>query len=181
MDKILEAASCIVLDRLRMNPFYALNLNKGICVWLRRGILWEQWWPHLSCVEKQTSTTTVFDKQKQKKYFFFVSFREKRFMWHLKLIFPQSSTEFSQRRWVTQQYSISLIIDPSNFLLKHQCWLSVSVSVLRRRTCCWREHFNTYLFCFRVSDRQTLEQILTPYIHPTESDPVTRQKWALSR
>ncbi|XP_073332746.1 box C/D snoRNA protein 1 [Pagrus major] len=51
--------------------------------------------------------------------------KEQLFMWHLKLIFPQSSTEFSQRR---------------------------------------------------VSDKQTLEQILTPYIHPTESDPVTRQK-----
>uniref|UniRef100_A0A8C2XNK4 Zinc finger HIT-type containing 6 n=1 Tax=Cyclopterus lumpus TaxID=8103 RepID=A0A8C2XNK4_CYCLU len=50
---------------------------------------------------------------------------QKLFLWHLKVIFPQSSTEFSQRR---------------------------------------------------VSDRQTLEQILTPYIHPTESDPVTRQK-----
>lgn len=32
MDKILEAARRIVLDRLRLNPFYALNLNKGICV-----------------------------------------------------------------------------------------------------------------------------------------------------
>ncbi|XP_019953866.1 box C/D snoRNA protein 1 [Paralichthys olivaceus] len=51
--------------------------------------------------------------------------KEKLFMWHLKLIFPQGSTEFSQRR---------------------------------------------------VSDSQTLKQILTPYIHPTESDPVTRQK-----
>ncbi|KAL7396933.1 hypothetical protein ABVT39_013918 [Epinephelus coioides] len=51
--------------------------------------------------------------------------KEKLFLWHLKLIFPQSSTEFSQKR---------------------------------------------------VSDKQTLEQILTAYIHPTESDPVTRQK-----
>ncbi|XP_011613399.2 box C/D snoRNA protein 1 [Takifugu rubripes] len=51
--------------------------------------------------------------------------REKIFLWHLKLVFPQSNTEFSQRR---------------------------------------------------VSDKKTLEQILTPYIHPTESDPVTRQK-----
>lgn len=38
-------------------------------------------------------------------------------------------------------------------------------------------HF-TLLSCFRVSDRKSLEQILTPHIHPTESDPVTRQKWA---
>ncbi|TWW58234.1 hypothetical protein D4764_07G0009530 [Takifugu flavidus] len=52
--------------------------------------------------------------------------REKIFLWHLKLVFPQSNTEFSQRR---------------------------------------------------VSDKKTLEQILTPYIHPTESDPVTRQKY----
>lgn len=36
MDKILEATRRIVLDRLRQNPFYALNLNKGICVWLWR-------------------------------------------------------------------------------------------------------------------------------------------------
>ena len=35
------------------------------------------------------------------------------------------------------------------------------------------------LFRCRVSDSQTLKQLLTPYIHPTESDPVTRQKWAL--
>lgn len=38
-----------------------------------------------------------------------------------------------------------------------------------------------YSSCFRVSDKKTLEQILTPYIHPTESDPVTRQKWARLR
>uniref|UniRef100_A0A668VCP4 BCD1 alpha/beta domain-containing protein n=1 Tax=Oreochromis aureus TaxID=47969 RepID=A0A668VCP4_OREAU len=31
-------------------------------------------------------------------------------------------------------------------------------------------------FCCRVSDKQTLKQILTAYIHPTESEPVTRQK-----
>ncbi|XP_054646733.1 box C/D snoRNA protein 1 [Dunckerocampus dactyliophorus] len=52
-------------------------------------------------------------------------FREKRFLWHLKIMFPQSGTEFSQ---------------------------------------------------IRVCDRLTLEHILTPYIHPTESDPVMRQK-----
>ncbi|KAM3619148.1 uncharacterized protein V6R79_003733 [Siganus canaliculatus] len=51
--------------------------------------------------------------------------KEKLFLWHLKLLFPQSSADFVQRR---------------------------------------------------VSEKQTLEQILTPYIHPTESDPVTRQK-----
>lgn len=33
-----------------------------------------------------------------------------------------------------------------------------------------------FLFCFRVSEKKTLEEILTPYIHPSESDPVTRQK-----
>nr|XP_057929331.1 box C/D snoRNA protein 1 [Doryrhamphus excisus] len=52
-------------------------------------------------------------------------FREKRFLWHLKLMFPQSDTEFSQ---------------------------------------------------MRVCDTLTLERILTPYIHRTESDPVIRQK-----
>ncbi|KAM4628577.1 box C/D snoRNA protein 1 [Polymixia lowei] len=51
--------------------------------------------------------------------------KERRFLWHLKLIFPQSSTEFSERR---------------------------------------------------VPDEKALKQILTPYIHPTESDPVRRQK-----
>ncbi|XP_029003463.1 box C/D snoRNA protein 1 [Betta splendens] len=61
---------------------------------------------------KSRENSTVFTKDKQ-------------FMWHLKLIFPQSSTEFSQRR---------------------------------------------------VSDKQTLKHILRSYIHPTESDPVTRQK-----
>ncbi|XP_068445582.1 box C/D snoRNA protein 1 [Clinocottus analis] len=65
----------------------------------------------------------TFTKSKENSTVFFT--KEKMFLWHLKVIFPQSSTEFSQRR---------------------------------------------------VSDRQTVEQILTPYIHPTESDPVTRQK-----
>ncbi|XP_074491084.1 box C/D snoRNA protein 1 isoform X1 [Sebastes fasciatus] len=65
----------------------------------------------------------TFTKSKENSTLFYT--REQEFLWHVKLIFPQSSTEFSQRR---------------------------------------------------VSDRQTLEQILTPYIHPTESDPVTRQK-----
>ncbi|TDH08851.1 hypothetical protein EPR50_G00101760 [Perca flavescens] len=65
----------------------------------------------------------TFTKSKENSTVFFT--KEKLFLWHLKLIFPQSSTEFIQRR---------------------------------------------------VSDKQTLEQILTPYIHPKESDPVTRQK-----
>ncbi|XP_054458823.1 box C/D snoRNA protein 1 [Anoplopoma fimbria] len=65
----------------------------------------------------------TFTKSKENSTVFFT--KEKLFLWHLKLIFPQSSTEFSQRR---------------------------------------------------VSEMQTLEQILTPYIHPTESDPVTCQK-----
>ncbi|XP_047192914.1 N(G),N(G)-dimethylarginine dimethylaminohydrolase 1 isoform X2 [Scophthalmus maximus] len=65
----------------------------------------------------------TFTKSRENSTFFLS--KEKQFMWHLKLIFPQSGAEFSQRR---------------------------------------------------VSDRQTLKQILTPYIHPTESDPVTRQK-----
>ncbi|RVE73587.1 hypothetical protein OJAV_G00032690 [Oryzias javanicus] len=51
--------------------------------------------------------------------------RDQMFLWHLKLMFPQSSSEFSQRR---------------------------------------------------VPDGHTLKQILTTYIHPTESDPVFRQK-----
>ncbi|KAM4739130.1 box C/D snoRNA protein 1 [Anableps anableps] len=65
----------------------------------------------------------TFTKSKENSTFYLT--KEKRFLWHLKLIFPQSSSEFSQRR---------------------------------------------------VSDSQTLIQILTAYIHPTESDPVTRQK-----
>ncbi|KAM7388152.1 hypothetical protein PAMP_024350 [Pampus punctatissimus] len=65
----------------------------------------------------------TFTKSRENSTFFLT--KEKQFLWHVKLIFPQSNTEFSQRR---------------------------------------------------VSDGKTLEQILTPYIHPTESDPVTRQK-----
>ncbi|XP_037326122.2 box C/D snoRNA protein 1 [Pungitius pungitius] len=65
----------------------------------------------------------TFTKSKENSTLFFT--KDKLFLWHVKVIFPQSSTEFSQRR---------------------------------------------------VLDGQTLEQILTPYIHPTESDPVTRQK-----
>ncbi|XP_045906540.1 box C/D snoRNA protein 1 isoform X2 [Micropterus dolomieu] len=65
----------------------------------------------------------TFTKSRENSTFFLA--KEALFLWHLKLIFPQSSTEFSQRR---------------------------------------------------VSDKQTLEQILTRYIHSTESDPVTRQK-----
>ncbi|XP_014822720.1 PREDICTED: box C/D snoRNA protein 1 [Poecilia mexicana] len=64
-----------------------------------------------------------FTKSKENSTWFLT--KEKQFLWHLKLIFPQSSSEFSQRR---------------------------------------------------VSDSQTLIQILTAYIHPTESDPVIRQK-----
>ncbi|XP_072245158.1 box C/D snoRNA protein 1 isoform X2 [Leuresthes tenuis] len=65
----------------------------------------------------------TFTKSRENSTFFLA--KEKLFLWHLKLIFPQSSSEFSQRR---------------------------------------------------VSDRQTLMQVLTPYIHPTDSDPVIRQK-----
>uniref|UniRef100_A0A1A8SN62 Box C/D snoRNA protein 1 n=1 Tax=Nothobranchius rachovii TaxID=451742 RepID=A0A1A8SN62_9TELE len=65
----------------------------------------------------------TFTKSKENSTFFIQ--KEKRFLWHLKLIFPQSNTEFSKRS---------------------------------------------------VSDDQSLIQILTAYIHPTESDPVTRQK-----
>ncbi|XP_070688674.1 box C/D snoRNA protein 1 [Pempheris klunzingeri] len=65
----------------------------------------------------------TFTKSRENSTFFL--HKEQLFLWHLKLIFPQSNTEFSQRR---------------------------------------------------VSDKQTLEQLLTPYIHPTESDPMARQK-----
>ncbi|KAJ8270931.1 hypothetical protein GJAV_G00120890 [Gymnothorax javanicus] len=47
------------------------------------------------------------------------------FFWHLKLLFPQSAAEFTERR---------------------------------------------------VPDDRTLQQILVPYIHPTDSDPVRRQR-----
>ncbi|KAG7514120.1 hypothetical protein JOB18_025747 [Solea senegalensis] len=65
----------------------------------------------------------TFSKSRENSTFFLS--KEKRFMWHLKLIFPQSSTEFTQKR---------------------------------------------------VSDGHILKQILMTYIHPTESDHVTRQK-----
>ncbi|KAJ8273975.1 hypothetical protein COCON_G00086000 [Conger conger] len=48
------------------------------------------------------------------------------FFWHLKLLFPQSTAEFTQRR---------------------------------------------------VPDDRTLQQVLDPYIHPTESEPITRQRY----
>ncbi|XP_055020742.1 box C/D snoRNA protein 1 [Boleophthalmus pectinirostris] len=65
----------------------------------------------------------TFTRSKENSTFF--NSKEKRFMWHLKLLFPHSSAEFTQRR---------------------------------------------------VSDQLTLLEILNPYIHPTESDPVARQK-----
>lgn len=65
----------------------------------------------------------TFSKSKENSTVFYS--KEKRFMWHLKLLFPQSSAEFTQRR---------------------------------------------------VSDQLTLQEILIPYIHPTDSDPVSRQK-----
>ncbi|KAM8890149.1 box C/D snoRNA protein 1 isoform 1-T1 [Synchiropus picturatus] len=72
------------------------------------------------------SLPKTFTRSRENSTFFHK--KEKQFYWHLKLIFPQSSTEISQRR---------------------------------------------------VSDKQSLEQILTRYIHPTESDPVMRQKLKL--
>ncbi|XP_061740038.1 uncharacterized protein znhit6 [Nerophis ophidion] len=66
---------------------------------------------------------STFTKSKENSTIF--QHKEKQFLWHLKIMFPQSGTEFSQRR---------------------------------------------------VSDGLTLEHILAPYIHPTESDPVIRQK-----
>ncbi|XP_061540310.1 box C/D snoRNA protein 1 [Phycodurus eques] len=66
---------------------------------------------------------STFTKSKENSTIF--NFREKLFLWHLKIVFPQSGTEYSQKR---------------------------------------------------VCDRLTLEQILMPFIHPTESDPVIRQK-----
>ncbi|XP_029939376.1 box C/D snoRNA protein 1 [Salarias fasciatus] len=68
----------------------------------------------------------AFTKSRENSTFFLN--RERQFLWHLKLMFPQCSSEFSQ---------------------------------------------------MRVSDQKTLEQILTFYIHPTESNPVARQKLML--
>lgn len=51
--------------------------------------------------------------------------KEQLIYWHVKLVFPQSSTTYTERR---------------------------------------------------VAENKTLEQILSPYIHPQESDPVTRQR-----
>ncbi|KAM9796445.1 box C/D snoRNA protein 1 [Syngnathus typhle] len=69
------------------------------------------------------SLPRTFTKSKENSSIF--NSREKMFLWHLKLVFPQSGTEFSQER---------------------------------------------------VRDTLRLEQILMPYIHPTESDPIIRQK-----
>ncbi|XP_048845624.1 box C/D snoRNA protein 1 isoform X2 [Brienomyrus brachyistius] len=64
-----------------------------------------------------------FTKRRENSTFF--NKRECRFYWHVKLLFPESSTEYRERR---------------------------------------------------VPDNRTLKEILTPYIHPTESEPVKRQK-----
>ncbi|KAJ3598982.1 hypothetical protein NHX12_032945 [Muraenolepis orangiensis] len=91
--------------------------------------------PHISfkakkltaCAKKMNITLkflpVTFTKSRENSTMFFT--KEKRFLWHLKLIFPQSDAQFSERR---------------------------------------------------VSDGQSITQILTPYVHPSESDPVTRQK-----
>ncbi|KAG5275635.1 hypothetical protein AALO_G00122880 [Alosa alosa] len=65
----------------------------------------------------------TFTKRKENSTFYHR--REGRFYWHLKLLFPQSSAEYAEKR---------------------------------------------------VPDNQTLEEILKSYIHPTESDPIRRQK-----
>nr|XP_015210728.1 PREDICTED: box C/D snoRNA protein 1 [Lepisosteus oculatus] len=64
-----------------------------------------------------------FSKRKENSTFFHK--KEQRFFWHLKLVFPQSHTEYVERR---------------------------------------------------VPEDRTLEQILAPFIHATESEPVRRQK-----
>lgn len=65
----------------------------------------------------------TFTKRKENSTFYHK--REGRFYWHLKLLFPQSSAEYVERR---------------------------------------------------IPDNLTIEEILKSYIHPTESDPVKRQK-----
>ncbi|XP_061681310.1 box C/D snoRNA protein 1 [Syngnathoides biaculeatus] len=66
---------------------------------------------------------STFTKSKENSTIF--NSREKLFLWHMKIVFPQSGTEYTQKR---------------------------------------------------VCDRLTLEEILMPFIHPTESDPAIRQK-----
>uniref|UniRef100_A0A8C9VX21 Box C/D snoRNA protein 1 n=1 Tax=Scleropages formosus TaxID=113540 RepID=A0A8C9VX21_SCLFO len=64
-----------------------------------------------------------FTKRRENSTFFQKGLQQ--FFWHVKLLFPQSSSEYTERR---------------------------------------------------VPDNRTLKEILTPYIHPTESEPVKRQK-----
>ncbi|KPP68090.1 box C/D snoRNA protein 1-like [Scleropages formosus] len=63
-----------------------------------------------------------FTKRRENSTFFQKGLQQ--FFWHVKLLFPQSSSEYTERR---------------------------------------------------VPDNRTLKEILTPYIHPTESEPVKRQ------
>ncbi|XP_077464162.1 box C/D snoRNA protein 1 [Stigmatopora argus] len=72
---------------------------------------------------KLKTLPSTFTRRKENSTIF--KYGEKVFMWHLKILFPQSGTEFSQKR---------------------------------------------------VCDGLTLEEILKAYIHPTDSDPVVRQK-----
>uniref|UniRef100_H3BCV8 Box C/D snoRNA protein 1 n=1 Tax=Latimeria chalumnae TaxID=7897 RepID=H3BCV8_LATCH len=64
-----------------------------------------------------------FTKRRENSTFFHK--KEQRFFWHLKLVFPQSHAEYTEKR---------------------------------------------------VPDNRTLEEVLKPYLHSTESDPVVRQK-----
>lgn len=97
MDSILQAARHIVLERLQVDSMFSSHLN--------------QWWlcsppprgdtdNDLSHPSRQMLSLISWNQI----HFFVVLFREKIFLWHLKLVFPQSSTEFSQRRWVPGQH-----------------------------------------------------------------------------
>lgn len=105
MDSVLHAARHIVLDRLQVDSmfFFPQKWNIGVCVSPQRQL---RRWP-----QPPVLTNARADKLKSNTFFFVVVVpsREKMFLWHLKLVFPQSDAEFSQRRWVSRQHLESCV------------------------------------------------------------------------
>lgn len=90
MDNILQAARHIVWDRLHVDSMFSSQDWKDGCPPPRGNPshdLNRPCWQTLSLISWNT-------------FFVVVPFREKIFLWHLKLVFPQSNTELIQKRYV---------------------------------------------------------------------------------
>lgn len=88
------------LGQIKAESILCSEFKQGHLCLTVKGILSQHWWLHQSLL-KNGHQAVVLLISWNSKWVFCVSFSGKLFMWHLKLIFPQSSTEFSQRRWVT--------------------------------------------------------------------------------